>query len=90
MRLHGIVVFSWHCQLNECWYEVAQFSFAIGSRGVSFRAIFACWVGEWRAETYAAFRSLVSTAKANRASVLEGLRFVLAIKLPTKPVPGVG
>ena len=45
---------------------------------------------EWGAETYAAFRSLVSTAKANRASVLEVLRFVLATKLPTKPVPGVG
>jgi hypothetical protein len=29
---------------------------------------------EWGAETYAAFRSLVSTAKANRASVLEALR----------------
>jgi len=35
---------------------------------------------EWGAETYAAFRSLVSTAKANRASVLEVLRFVLAAK----------
>ena len=45
---------------------------------------------EWGAETYAAFRSLVSTAKANRASVLEVLRFVLATKLPTKPVHGVG
>ncbi len=45
---------------------------------------------EWGAETYAAFRSLVSTAKANHASVLSVLRFVLAIKLPTKPVPGVG
>jgi len=37
---------------------------------------------EWGAETYAAFRSLVSTAKANRASVLGVLRFVLATKLP--------
>jgi len=45
---------------------------------------------EWGAETYAAFRSLVCTAKANRASVPEVLRFVLAIKLPTKSVPGVG
>jgi transposase len=32
---------------------------------------------EWGAETYAAFRSVVSTAKANRASVLDVLRFVL-------------
>ncbi len=37
---------------------------------------------EWGAETYAAFRSLVSTAKANRASVLEVLRFVLVTKTP--------
>jgi transposase len=32
---------------------------------------------EWGAETYAAFRSVVSTAKANSASVLEALRAVL-------------
>jgi len=38
---------------------------------------------EWGAETYAAFRSLVSTAKANRASVLEVLRFVLTTKTPS-------
>ena len=40
---------------------------------------------EWGAETYAAFRSLVSTAKANRASVLDVLSFVLAAKLPVQP-----
>lgn len=44
---------------------------------------------EWGAETYAAFRSLVSTAKANGASVLDVLRYVLATKnpgpLPTTP-----
>jgi transposase len=39
---------------------------------------------EWGAETYAAFRSVVSTAKANRASVLSVLRFVLAAKLPVE------
>ena len=33
---------------------------------------------EWGAETYAAFRSVVSTAKANHATVLDVLRFVLA------------
>jgi len=33
---------------------------------------------EWGAETYAAFRSVVSTAKANRRSVLDDLRKVLA------------
>jgi transposase len=37
---------------------------------------------EWGAETYAAFRSLVSTAKTNRASVLDVLRFVLAANIP--------
>jgi transposase len=45
---------------------------------------------EWGAETYAAFRSVVSTAKANRASVLEVLRFVLAAKLPSEPLTKVG
>ena len=33
---------------------------------------------EWGAETYAAFRSVVSTAKANGAAVLDVLRYVLA------------
>ena len=37
---------------------------------------------EWGAETYAAFRSLVSTAKANRASVFDVLQFVLTTKIP--------
>ena len=45
---------------------------------------------EWGAETYAAFRSVVSTAKANRASVLNVLRFVLAAKLPAEPLAEVG
>ena len=36
---------------------------------------------EWGAETYAAFRSVVSTAKANRASALDVLRFVVATQL---------
>jgi len=45
---------------------------------------------EWGAETYAAFRSVVSTAKANRASVLNVLRFVLAAKLPVEAVAEVG
>jgi transposase len=35
---------------------------------------------EWGAETYVAFRSVVSTAKANRASVLDTVRFVLSTK----------
>ena len=45
---------------------------------------------EWGAETYAAFRSVVSTAKANRASVLDVLRFVLAAKLHVEPIAHVG
>ena len=45
---------------------------------------------EWGAETYAAFRSLVSTAKANGASVLGVLRFVLAAKLPVEPAVEAG
>jgi transposase len=45
---------------------------------------------EWGAETYAAFRSVVSTAKANGASVLGVLRFVIAAKLTTEPLAQVG
>ena len=39
-------------------------------------------LGRMGAETYAAFRSVVSTAKANRASVLDTVRFVLSAKRP--------
>ena len=45
---------------------------------------------EWGAETYAAFRSVVSTAKANGASVLDTARFVLAAKTPVHPIVRVG
>ena len=45
---------------------------------------------EWGAETYAAFRSVVSTAKANHASVLDTVRFVLSTKLTAEPLEGVG
>ena len=45
---------------------------------------------EWGAETYAAFRSVVSTAKANGASVLGVLRFVLAANLTTQPLAQMG
>ena len=45
---------------------------------------------EWGAETYAAFRSVVSTAKANRASVLETIRFVMSAKRPGGLLPGAG
>jgi len=45
---------------------------------------------EWGAETYAAFRSVVSTAKANGASVLEVIRFVLAANSPAGAIARVG
>ena len=45
---------------------------------------------EWGAETYAAFRSVVSTAKANRASVLDTIRFVLSAKRPVEYLARVG
>jgi transposase len=44
---------------------------------------------EWGAETYAAFRSVVSTAKANHASVLDTVRFVLSAKRPADALAGV-
>src|SRR6185369_17773059 len=45
---------------------------------------------EWGAETYAAFRSVVSTAKANNASVLAVLQFVLAARIPVQTLAQVG
>jgi hypothetical protein len=45
---------------------------------------------EWGAETYAALRSVVSTANANRASVLAVLKFVLAAKLPVQTLAEAG
>jgi transposase len=41
---------------------------------------------DWGAETYAAFRSVVSTAKANAASVLRTIQFVLSAKSPVEPL----
>lgn len=45
---------------------------------VIFRKVTNGFRSEWGADTYAAFRSVVSTAKANRRSVLNELRNVLA------------
>ena len=53
-------------------------------RSVIFRKVTNGFRCEWGAETYAAFRSLVSTAKATRVSVLGVLRFVLATNIPGK------
>ena len=41
---------------------------------------------EWSAETYAAFRSVVGTAKANRVSVLGVLRAALLTSHPELPL----
>jgi hypothetical protein len=45
---------------------------------------------EWGAETYAGCRSVVSTAKANRASVYNTIRFVLSVKRSDAAMPAVG
>jgi transposase len=45
---------------------------------------------EWGAETYAAFRSVVGTAKVNGASVLAVLQFVLAARLPAQTLAEAG
>jgi len=45
---------------------------------------------EWGAETYAAFRSVVSTAKANRASVYDTVRFVLSANRTLEAAAKVG
>lgn len=57
---------------------------------VIFRKVTNCFRCEWGAETYAAFRSVVSTAKANRASVFDTIRFVLSTKLPAEAPARVG
>jgi transposase len=45
---------------------------------VIFRKVTNGFRSEWGAHTYAAFRSVVSTAKVNNRSVLDDLRRVLA------------
>jgi transposase len=45
---------------------------------------------EWGAETYAAFRSVVSTTKTNGASVLDTVRFVISAKRPSDTLAGAG
>ena len=57
---------------------------------VIFRKVTNGFRSEWGADTYAAFRSVVSTAKANRASVLAVLQFVLASRLPQQPLAEAG
>lgn len=51
---------------------------------VIFRKVTNGFRSEWGADTYAAFRSVVSTAKANGRSVLNDLRQALATTSPNK------
>ncbi len=53
---------------------------------VTFRKVTNGFRSEWRADTYAAFRSVVSTAKANGRSILHHLRPALAATSPNTPV----
>ena len=57
---------------------------------VIFRKVTNGFRSEWGADTYAAFRSVVSTAKANRRSVLNDLRQALAATLPRTAVTQPG
>jgi len=57
---------------------------------VIFRKVTNCFRCEWGPETYAAFRSVVSTAKVNDASVYNTIRFVLSAKRPTQAAAGWG
>ena len=58
--------------------------------GVIFRKVTNGFRCEWGAETYAAFRSVVSTAKANGASVPDTVRFVLSAWRPANVLAWVG
>ena len=67
--------------------------YAVARLGGVFRKVTNGFRCEWGAETYAAFRSVVRTAKvkkANRASVLEGLGCVIAQPSYNPLVKGVG
>ncbi len=57
---------------------------------VIFRKVTNCFRCEWGPETYAAFRSVVSTAKGNHASVYDTIRFVLSAKRAVEAVARVG
>lgn len=57
---------------------------------VIFRKVTNGFRSDWGADTYAAFRSVVSTAKANRASILDVLRFVLDNEPPAEQAAAPG
>jgi hypothetical protein len=56
--------------------------------GAIFRKVTNGFRCEWGAEIYAAFRAVVSTAKANRACVLDTVRFVISAKRPGDRLAG--
>ena len=53
---------------------------------VIFRKVTNGFRSDWGAQTYAAFRSVVSTAKANNRPVLADLRRVLAAASPSEAI----
>lgn len=57
---------------------------------VIFRKVTNGFRSEWGAHTYAAFRSVVSTAKANKRAVLDDLRRALATPTETNPLAQPG
>jgi len=57
---------------------------------VIFRKVTNGFRSEWGAQTYAAFRSVVSTAKANDRSVLDDLRAALATEPNGRAVAIIG
>ena len=57
---------------------------------VIFRKVTNGFRSEWGAQTYAAFRSVVSTAKLNNRSVLADLRRVLATPSSSDAMPQPG
>jgi len=57
---------------------------------VIFRKVTNGFRSEWGAQTYAAFRSVVSTAKANRRAVLDSLRSALAAPPANRTVASPG
>ena len=58
--------------------------------GVIFRKVTNGFRCEWGAEAYAAFRSVVSTAKLNGASVFDTIQFVLSANLPMEALAALG
>ncbi len=65
-------------------YRPAPVSLPIGSSPIMLLPPNLRQSPEWGADTYAAFRSVVSSAKANGRSVLHDLRQALAAVLPGK------